>query len=635
MWDIRSKIAGIMTNVEYKYLNEVSSPAALKRLSEEELELYCAEVRQYIIEQCAVNPGHLASSLGAVELAVALHYVYDVPTDKLIWDVGHQAYAHKIITGRMEAFRHNRQKGGISGFPRMAESKYDCFGAGHASVSISAAFGMAKAAELDNKSAKVVAVIGDGSMTGGLAFEGMNNAGADKNADILVVLNDNNMSIDRSQGALNSYLLRLSTSRHYNHFKQSLWSLLGHAPKMLKLFRKAGNAIKHGLLQNSNLFESLGFRYFGIVDGHDVRALVTTLRAMREIKAPKLLHVYTKKGYGYTPAQQDLTVWHAPGKFNPQTGERIQSIRKADRYQDVFGQTLLDLAREDEAVVGVTPAMPTGCSMNILMQAMPERCFDVGIAEGHAVTFSAGLAAAGKHPFCNIYSTFMQRAFDNVIHDVALQDLPVIFCLDRGGLVGEDGATHHGLLDLAYMSCIPGMTVAAPSDELELRNLMYTALKAQKPFSIRYPRGCGRGVAWRDIPFEQLPLGRGRKVCDGDDISFVAIGSALEHAEQAARELLEAGVHAAVYDLRYAKPLDELLLRDAARTGRVVTLEDGVLRGGVGEAVVKFYSDADIAVRVRSIGIDDCFVEQATPQQQYHDCGMDAEGIKAVAQTLL
>ena len=431
-----------MEKREYNWLDRVDSPRDLKRLSLDELRLYCDELRHYIIEQCAVNPGHLASSLGAVELAAAIHYVFDTPDDRLVWDVGHQAYAHKIITGRREAFRTNRKLGGISGFPRIAESPYDAFGGGHSSVSISAAFGMAKAAELRGEKRQVIAVIGDGAMTGGLAFEGMNNAGASRKTNMLVVLNDNNMAIDQATGALKSYLLHISTSKRYNAFKNRLWRWFAHVPPLLTLCRRAGNAVKHGLLQKSNLFESFNFRYFGPVDGHDVRALVTVLRALKEIDGPKLLHVMTVKGKGYSPAEHNQCEWHAPGRFNPETGERIASADGRDRYQDVFGQTLVDLARLDRRVVGITPAMPSGCSMNLLLRTMPERCFDVGIAEGHAVTFSAGLAAAGIVPFCNIYSTFMQRAYDNVIHDVAIQDLPVVMCLDRGGLVGEDGVTN-------------------------------------------------------------------------------------------------------------------------------------------------------------------------------------------------
>lgn len=617
-----------MTKVEYKYLYSINSPADLRKLSIEELPQYCAEVRQYIIEQCAVNPGHLASSLGAVEIAVAVHYVYDTPSDKLIWDVGHQAYAHKIITGRRDAFRTNRLLGGISGFPRMAESEYDAFGAGHSSVSISAALGMAQAAKLQGNNSKSVAVIGDGSIAGGLAFEGLNNAGSDKMTDILVILNDNNMSIDKSQGALNNYLLQLSTSSKYNRFKQGLWSALSRTPRMLNLCRKVGNGIKHGLLQNSNLFESLGFRYFGHVDGHDVKRLVRTLTALKEIKSPKLLHVITEKGHGYAPTQGDLPVWHAPGCFNPETGERIKSSSKNSRMQDVFGQTLLDLARLDKRVVGVTPAMPSGCSMNIMMAEMPERCFDVGIAEGHAVTFSAGLAAAGERPFCNIYSTFMQRAYDNIIHDVALQNLPVIFCLDRGGLVGEDGATHHGAFDIAYLGSIPNMTIATPSDEWDLRNMMFTALQSDAPFAIRYPRGTGRGTEWRDMPFEAIEVGKARMVREGSDVAIFAFGTLCADAEQAAEQASVIGVSTAVYDMRFAKPLDEATILEVARKfKRIVTLEDGILRGGAGEAVIKLLNDNGVTTPVVSLGIDDKFVEHGSVAELRHLCGYDIEGI--------
>ena len=617
-----------MTHIEYKYLNRVNSPAELKQLTIDELPRYCEELRQYIIEQCAVNPGHLASSLGAVEIAVAVHYVYDTPTDKLIWDVGHQAYAHKIITSRRDAFVTNRKLNGISGFPRMAESEYDAFGAGHASVSISAALGMVKAAQLRGEHFKTIAVIGDGSMTGGLAFEGLNNAGADKNNDLLVILNDNNMAIDRATGALNDYLLRMSTSRSYNRFKQGLWSLFSHIPPLLRLCQKAGNAIKHGLLQNSNLFESFGFRYFGRIDGHDVKQLVRTLTALKDIRSPKLLHVMTAKGHGYQPAEQDLTVWHAPGKFNPDTGERIKSASDKDRYQDVFGHTLLQLAEQDNRIVGVTPAMPTGCSMNIMMEKMPQRCFDVGIAEAHAVTFSAGLAAAGQVPFCNIYSTFMQRAYDSIIHDVALQRLPVVLCLDRGGIVGEDGATHHGAFDLAYLSCIPNLIVAAPSDELELRNLMYTALKCGSPFAIRYPRGEGQGVEWQNTPFEELPIGKGRQLREGKDVALLAIGKTCSFALEAAQMAESENISTAVYDLRYAKPLDRELICDIAqRFKRIITVEDGVLRGGVGEAVTKLLADVGCTAKITTLGIDDAFIEQGTPSELYNLCGYDAQGI--------
>ena len=617
-----------MSHEDYKLLNRVSSPRDLKKLSPEELRLYCDELRRYIIEECSVNPGHLASSLGAVELAAALHYVFDTPQDRIVWDVGHQTYAHKIITGRREAFHTKRQLGGISGFPRMSESVYDAFGGGHASVSISAAFGMAKAAELRGEKHQVVAVIGDGSMTGGLAFEGLNNAGASKQTNLLVILNDNNMAIDQATGALKNYLLKISTSVHYNRFKQRLWGILSHTPRLLRLCQKAGNAVKQGLLNKSNFFESLNFRYFGPVDGHNLKELVRTLRALRDIEGPKLLHVLTVKGKGYLPAEHDQPVWHAPGRFNPDTGERIKSSGGAARYQDVFGETLLELARLDSRVVGVTPAMPTGCSMNILMREMPDRCFDVGIAEGHAVTFSAGLAAAGMIPFCNIYSTFMQRAYDNVIHDVAIQDLPVVMCLDRGGLVGEDGVTHHGVFDMEAFRAIPGLTIAAPMNESELRNLMYTALHAGHPFMIRYPRGNGEGVPWRGEAFVELPVGRGRKLREGADVALVTIGTTGNAAARAAERASAEGVEAAHYDLRYVKPLDEVLLDEVGRRfGRVITVEDGCLRGGVGEAVTIFFASRGYDVKVTRLGIGDQWVEHGTPAQLKALCGYDEEAI--------
>lgn len=618
-----------MTPEEYRLLLHIDSPEDLKRLSAEELRAYCDELRRYIVDECSVNPGHLASSLGAVELAAALHYVFDTPADKIVWDVGHQTYAHKIITGRREAFKTKRRLGGISGFPRMSESEYDAFGGGHASVSISAAFGMAKAAELRGEKHRVVAVIGDGSMTGGLAFEGLNNAGASKRTNLLVILNDNNMAIDQATGALKNYLLKISTSVHYNRFKQRLWGILSHTPRLLRLCQKAGNAVKQGLLNKSNLFESLNFRYFGPVDGHNLKELVRTLRALRDIEGPKLLHVMTVKGKGYLPAEHNQPVWHAPGRFNPDTGERISSPGSASRYQDVFGETLVELAERDSRVVGVTPAMPSGCSMNLLMQAMPSRCFDVGIAEGHAVTFSAGLAAAGMVPFCNIYSTFMQRAFDNVIHDVAIQRLPVVLCLDRGGLVGEDGATHHGAFDLAYFGCIPNLTVASPLDERELRNLLYTALQSGVPFVVRYPRGKGEGAAWRDEAFERLPIGRGRRLTEGDDMAVLTIGPVGNVAARAVKRAAAEGVSAAHYDLRFARPLDEELLDEVGRRfERVVTVEDGVVRGGVGSAVRDFFDRRGYRTQVRSLGIpDDRFVEHGTPAELYAQCGFDEEGI--------
>lgn len=624
-----------MMHSEYKWLDRIDSPDDLKKLSGSDLRQYCDELRQYIIEQCSSNPGHLASSLGAVELAVALHYVFNTPDDKIVWDVGHQTYAHKIITGRREAFRTNRKLGGISGFPRMFESPYDAFGGGHASVSISAAFGMAKAAELKGEQRQVVAVIGDGSMTGGLAFEGLNNAGASKQTNLLVILNDNNMAIDQATGALKNYLVKISTSRRYNAIKRRLWRILSHTPAVLRFCQKAGNAVKQGLLKNSNLFESLNFRYFGPIDGHNLPELVRALAALRRIEGPKLLHVMTVKGKGYKPAECNKPVWHAPGKFNPETGERIVSKTEVARYQDVFGQTLLELARADERIVGITPAMPSGSSMNILMKEMPERCFDVGIAEGHAVTFSAGLAAAGMVPFCNIYSSFMQRAYDNVIHDVAIQRLPVVMCLDRGGLVGEDGATHHGAFDLAYFGTVPNLTVAAPMNELELRNMMFTALEAGRPFAIRYPRGNGAGVAWRDEPFAAMEIGRGRCLKEGERIAVLTIGTVGNFASEAIARMEADGIRVAHYDLRFAKPLDQELLHEVGRKFRcVVTVEDGALRGGVGEAVVAFFCEHGYLPKVVSLGIPDRFVEHGTPAQLYAQCGYDAEGIYRTLKSL-
>lgn len=624
-----------MMHSEYKWLDRIDSPDDLKKLSGSDLRQYCDELRQYIIEQCSSNPGHLASSLGAVELAVALHYVFNTPDDKIVWDVGHQTYAHKIITGRREAFRTNRKLGGISGFPRMSESPYDAFGGGHASVSISAAFGMAKAAELKGEQRQVVAVIGDGSMTGGLAFEGLNNAGASKQTNLLVILNDNNMAIDQATGALKNYLVKISTSRRYNAIKRRLWRILSHTPAVLRFCQKAGNAVKQGLLKNSNLFESLNFRYFGPIDGHNLPELVRVLTALQRIEGPKLLHVMTVKGKGYKPAECNKPVWHAPGKFNPETGERIVSKTEVARYQDVFGQTLLELARADERIVGITPAMPSGSSMNILMKEMPERCFDVGIAEGHAVTFSAGLAAAGMVPFCNIYSSFMQRAYDNVIHDVAIQRLPVVMCLDRGGLVGEDGATHHGAFDLAYFGTVPNLTVAAPMNELELRNMMFTALEAGRPLAIRYPRGNGAGVAWRDEPFAAMEIGRGRCLKEGERIAVLTIGTVGNFASEAIARMEADGIRVAHYDLRFAKPLDQELLHEVGRKFRcVVTVEDGALRGGVGEAVVAFFCEHGYLPKVVSLGIPDRFVEHGTPAQLYAQCGYDAEGIYRTLKSL-
>ena len=626
-----------MEHIEYDLLYKVNSPADLKQLSLDELPRYCRELRQYIIEECSKNPGHLASSLGTIELTVAIHYVYDCPNDKLVWDVGHQAYAHKIITGRRDSFPTNRKLGGISGFPRMAESEYDAFGAGHSSTSISAAYGLMKAAELQGGDNHVVAVIGDGAMTGGLAFEGLNNAGEKKRGKLLVIFNDNEMAIDQATGALDGYLARMASSPIYNYIKQGLWRIFAHVPPLLRFCQKVGNSIKQGLLQNSNLFESLNFRYFGQLDGHDVKALVRMISALKDIDEPKLLHVITTKGKGYSPAEDNQSVWHAPGKFNPETGERIPSPTSAARYQDVFGETLLELARENDKIVGVTPAMPSGCSMNIMMQEMPERCFDVGIAEAHAVTFSAGLAAGGMHPVCNIYSSFMQRAYDNVIHDVALQNLPVTFCLDRGGLVGEDGATHHGVFDLAYFACIPNMIVAAPMNEAELRNMLYTATNTPTPYSLRYPRGCGVGVEWKGVPFEMIPMGKGRRLKEGENLAILSIGhvgnvvaEAIALVEQSEKSTI------AHYDMRFAKPLDEELLHEVGKKfSKIITIEDGVLRGGVGEAITSFLNDNGYNTKVARLGIEDKFIEHGTLEQLHAICGFDKEGIVAKIKELL
>lgn len=617
-----------MAEQKYQFLEKVNTPEELKQLTPDELRIYCDELRRYIIEACSVNPGHLASSLGTVELASALHYVFSTPDDRIVWDVGHQTYPHKIITGRREAFLSQRKMGGISGFPRMDESEYDAFGGGHASVSISAAFGMAKAAELQGKKERIVAVIGDGAMTGGLAFEGLNNAGASRESDLLVILNDNNMAIDHATGALTSYLVKITSSHHYNRLKQRLWALLSHVPALLRFLQKAGTATKQVLLHQSNLFESLNFRYFGPIDGHNLPELVRTLQALREVKGPKLLHVMTTKGKGYEPAEQDQATWHAPGCYNAETGERISKSYRADRYQDVFGQTMVDLAKEDARVVGITAAMPSGCGLAQMMQEMPKRTFDVGIAEGHAVTFAAGLAAEGMVPFCAIYSTFMQRAYDNVIHDVAIQNLPVVFCLDRGGLVGEDGATHHGTFDMAAFAAVPSLTIVAPRNELELRNLMYSAKEAGHPYMIRYPRGMGEGVSWRNEPFRLMAEGRGELLRAGEKVAVLTIGTTAHDAAKALDRAVEEGIRAAHYDLRFVKPLDTQLLDEVAQCyKRVITVEDGSLRGGVGEAVTAYLHEQGYRGEVVRLGIPDRWIRHGTPEELHQQCGFDAEHI--------
>ena len=617
-----------MAAFEYKYLDQINSPDDLKKLQPDELKVYCAELRHFIIEQLASNPGHLGSSLGVIELTVALHYVLNTPNDKLVWDVGHQAYAHKIITGRRDSLCTNRKLGGLSGFPRMDESPYDAFGVGHSSTSISAALGIAVASALRGEKREVVAVIGDGAMTGGLAFEGLNNAGA-SNADLLVILNDNRMSIDLNVGALKEYLLSITTSKRYNQVKSHAWTHLEGVPKLRRALQKLGNAFKGGMLQQSNLFESFNFRYFGPVDGHNVEALVRVLSDLKHIPGPKLLHVLTVKGKGYQPAEEHQRTWHAPGMFNPETGERIVKAKPGEppRYQDVFGETLLELARQDDRIVGITPAMPTGSSLNIMMEQMPDRCFDVGIAEGHAVTFSAGLAADGLVPFCNIYSSFMQRAYDNVIHDVALQGLHVVMCLDRAGLVGEDGATHHGVFDLAGLLPVPGLTIASPLNEVELRNLMFTAMKTSGPFVIRYPRGKGVISDWKR-PMELLPIGEGQVLREGNEIALLSIGPVGNDAAWAAEQMVAEGVSVLHADLRFAKPLDEKLLHRIGREfSQVVTVEDGVTEGGVGEAVLAFFNTHGYSCRVTSLGIQDRFIPHGTVDQLKAMCGYDRQGI--------
>ena len=617
-----------MQHREYKYLGRVDSPADLKRLRPDELPAYCEEVRQYIIENLAYTPGHLGSSLGAVELAVALHYVFDTPQDKLIWDVGHQAYAHKIITGRRDAFPSLRKLGGIAGFPRPEESPYDAFIAGHASTSISAALGMSTANKLTGKSEHVVAVIGDGAMTGGLAFEGLNNAGV-SSSDILVILNDNRIAIDKNSGALKEYLTGITTSRRYNRFKTRVWNMFRPGSVIHNALKKTSNAIKHGLLQQSNLFESFRFRYFGPVDGHDVESLVKVLRDLKEIGGPKLLHTLTVKGKGYQPAEQDQPAWHAPGRYDPDTGKRDCADAGGRAYfQDVFGETLVELARADDRIVGITPAMPTGSSLNLMMAEMPGRAFDVGIAEGHAVTFAAGLAASGMVPFCTIYSSFVQRAYDNIIHDVAIERLGVVLCIDRGGLVGEDGTTHQGVFDIAALLPVPNLTISSPMDESQMRGLMYTASRAGTPFIVRYPKGAGPGAEWRCKGFSEIPVGKGRMMRDGTDVAVLTFGPVGNFAAAAAERAASDDVSAAHYDLRFAKPLDEELLHEVGRGfRRVITVEDGVVAGGVGTAVEEFFARNGYDVRVEKLGVGDSFVTHGSMAELYRLCGYDAEGI--------
>ncbi len=623
-------------------LKNILFPSDLKKLELAELPKLSEELRQFIIDVVSSNPGHFGASLGVVELTVALHYVFNTPYDRIIWDVGHQAYGHKILTGRQEVFHTNRKYKGISGFPKITESEYDSFGVGHSSTSISAALGMAKATDFNKDDRQIVAVIGDGSMTAGLAFEGLNNAGIEK-TNLLVILNDNNMAIDPNVGALKEYLLDITTSKTYNKLKNDVWHLLGHLNKLghnyRKLAQQIDNAIKSFLLRQSNLFESLNFRYFGPVDGHDVVYLTKVLNDLKDIKGPKLLHVVTQKGKGFKQAEENQTVFHAPGRFDKETGEILKI--KADKpislkYQDIFGHTVLELAKENKKIVGITPAMPTGSSLNIMMKEMPERTFDVGIAEQHAVTFSAGLAIEGMLPFCNIYSSFMQRAYDQVIHDVAIQNLNVVFCLDRGGLVGEDGATHHGVYDLAYMRGIPNMIVSAPMNEEELRNLMYTAQLPDKgPFSIRYPRGRGVMPEWRTT-LNEVEIGKGRLIRKGSDIAILSIGHIGNSVIKASKELEKKHIDVTHYDMRFVKPIDEKILHEVGKNYKsVVTIEDGTIVGGFGSAVLEFMSDNGYTVQVKRLGVPDKFIDHGTPEELYKECGFDVEGIVSSVKSMI
>ncbi|MCH5306468.1 MAG: 1-deoxy-D-xylulose-5-phosphate synthase [Prevotella sp.] len=631
---------GLLTQIQY--------PSDLRRLSVDQLSEVCKELREYIVKELSVNPGHLASSLGVAEITVALHYVFDTPEDRIVWDVGHQAYGHKILTGRREQFSTNRKLGGIRPFPSPEESEYDSFVCGHSSNSISAALGMAVAAKTENKNRHVVAVIGDGAMSGGLAFEGLNNVSSTPN-DMLIILNDNNMSIDRAVGGMQEYLLSLSTNETYNalRFKVSRWL---HRRGLMSDNRRKGlirlsNAIKSAISHQQNVFEGMNIRYFGPFNGHDVKELVRIMRQLKDMKGPKLLHLHTQKGHGYAPAEKDVTIWHAPGKFDAETGERIikDSTNKPPRFQDVFGETLLELAQKNDKIVGVTPAMPTGCSMNIMMKEMPERTFDVGIAEGHAVTFSGGMAKDGLLPFCNIYSAFAQRAYDNIIHDVALPRLNVVLCLDRAGLVGEDGPTHHGAFDMAALRVVPNLTIASPMDEHELRRLMYTAQLPDKgPFVIRYPRGRGSFVDWR-CPFEEIPIGKGRKLRDGSEVAVITIGPLGIQVAEAIEEV-ECSIscdntttsRTAHYDLRFLKPLDEEMLHEIGRKfKKIITIENGARNGGMGSAIMEWMEDNGYHPVICRLGLPDHFVEHGSVAQLQAIVGIDKEHVKQTIQKLL
>jgi len=628
----------------YHYLNKINSPIDLKAVNKNNLPEVCNELRQFIIDEVSKNPGHLGSSLGVVELTVALHYVFNTPYDRIVWDVGHQAYGHKILTGRRDRFHTNRQFKGLCGFPSPKESEYDAFGVGHSSTSISAALGMSVASLLKNENNRnVVAVIGDGAMTGGLAFEGLNNTSVDKN-NLLIILNDNQMAIDPVQGGFTQYLVDITTSQTYNKIRFKAANLLKRmniiTDDNIRRITQFNNSIKATLTNHNNIFEGLNIRYFGPVDGHDVQGLVRILSDIKDFKGPKVLHCITKKGKGYEPAEKSATVWHAPGIFDVKTGERNtthSSVSTPPLFQEVFGETLLELALKNDKIVGVTPAMPSGCSMIIMQKELPTRVFDVGIAEGHAVTFSAGMAKEGLVPFCNIYSSFMQRAYDNVIHDVALQQLNVVICLDRAGIVGSDGATHHGLFDLAYMRCIPHLIIAAPRNEIELRNLMFTGqLPDMGPFVIRYPRGKGNIVDWHQ-PLKALEIGKGECLKEGKDLAVITIGTMAKPAQKAI-EQIESSYNATVahYDIRFLKPLDQDMLHEISRKFKqIITIEDGVIQGGFGSAVLEFMSDNNFSVQVKRLGIPDSFIEHGTPDELYAMLGLDVDGItRSIAECL-
>ncbi|MFA7043159.1 MAG: 1-deoxy-D-xylulose-5-phosphate synthase [Bacteroidales bacterium] len=632
----------MMKNDKENILNTIDYPSDLRKLNVKDLPQVCSELREFIIDELAENPGHLGANLGVVELTVALHYVLNTPEDKLVWDVGHQAYGHKILTGRRKVFSTNRKFNGISGFPNPAESEYDSFIAGHASNSISAALGLSIAAKIKGDNHLVVAVIGDGAMSGGLAFEGLNNASVHPN-DLLIILNDNHMAIDRNVGGMSDYLIKITTSKGYNQLRWKTF-LLFKKIGLINDHRKGkilrfGNSLKALLTNQHNIFEGLNIRYFGPVDGHNVENLVKILNDIKNMKGPKLLHVCTTKGKGFEPAERDATEWHAPGKFNKDTGERDCDEKPKDlplKFQDVFGHTLVELAESNPKIVGITPAMPTGCSMNLMMDRFPDRSFDVGIAEGHAVTFSAGLAKEGLIPFCNIYSSFAQRAYDNIIHDVALQKLPVVLCLDRAGLVGEDGPTHHGAFDLAYLRCIPNVIISSPIDEHELRNLMFTAQTMKEgPFVIRYPRGLGFSRNWKN-KMELLEVGKGTCLIEGDDLAILCVGPIGETTSDVVNKLSQEGISVALYNMRFIKPLDEALLQSIGeKFNKIITIENGVLEGGFGSAVLEYYSEHHLSPEIKRLGLPDEFVEHGSVAELHHLCGIDKEGIKKAILDLL